>query len=130
MDNAAIVRDFYATWNPEDLAEDVEWRLAEGFPSDGHYRGRKAVFEEWWPRHAALFPEWKANPEHVLDAGDAVVVLGTYSGRAGTSEHKVRVPFAHIWWMKDGKVAAFDQHTNTLMLHRAIRGVGAAAIAA
>ena len=95
MSNSAVVRDFYASWNPEHLAEDVEWRMAEGFPSDGHYRGRQAVFEQWWPRHSALFPEWRASPDHFLDAGSAVVVLGTYAGRAVGSERSFSVPFAH-----------------------------------
>jgi uncharacterized protein len=120
MTDAELVSDFYATWNQDHLAEDVEWRMAEGFPSDGHYRGRRAVFEEWWPRHAELFPEWRAEPEHVLGAGEAVVVLGTYRGRASTSDLRVAVPFAHVWWMKNGKIAKFEQHTNTLLLDRAL----------
>ena len=125
MDNAAIVRDFYATWNAHHLAEDVEWRMAEGFPSDGHYRGRAGVFEEWWPRHVALLPELKAYPEHFLDGGAAVVVLGTYAGRVGRTGEHVSLPFVHVWWMKDGRIAAFDQHTNTLMLDKALRSAAA-----
>jgi hypothetical protein len=130
MDNAAIVRDFYATWNPDHLADDIEWRMAEGYPSDGHYRGHKGVFEEWWPRHIALLPELKAYPEHFLDSGSAVVVIGTYAGRVTPSGAEAAVPFVHVWWMKDGKMAAFDQHTNTLMLHRAMHGQPAVAKAA
>jgi hypothetical protein len=124
--NEAVVRDFYADWNPGHLADDVEWRLAEGFPSGGHYRGREAVLEQWWPRHAALFPEWQAQPRHFLDAGQAVVVLGTYAGRAAASEQCFEIPFAHLWWLKDGRIAAFDQHTDTLALDRASRAAGAA----
>ncbi|MDQ4087571.1 MAG: nuclear transport factor 2 family protein [Pseudomonadota bacterium] len=119
MTDAALVRDFYATWNPDHLADDVEWRLAEGFPSAGDYRGRRAVFEDWWPRHAAIFPEWQARVEHVVDGGEAVVVvLGTYTGRAAGSDTRFEVPFAHAWRIRDGKIAAFDQHTNTLAFHR------------
>lgn len=44
--------------------------------------GRKEVFKVWWPRLAAQFSEWSANPETFLDAGDAVVVLGHYTGIA------------------------------------------------
>lgn len=49
------VRRFHATLDPSILDGEVEWVLAEGFPAGGRHRGRRAVFEEWWPRHAALF---------------------------------------------------------------------------
>ncbi len=118
MTNADIVRDFYATFNPDHLDEDVEWRLAEGFPSEGHYRGRAGVFEQWWPRHTAIFTDWKAEPAHYAEGEGLVVVLGTYVGTSPVGE-SLTVPFVHVWWMKDGKVAAFEQHTNTLTVHRA-----------
>lgn len=123
MTNEQLIRDFYATWNPEHLAEDVEWRMAQGFPSDGHYRGRRAVFEDWYPRHAAIFPEWQAEVDRVLDSGEAVVVLGTYRGRAVRGD-PFAVPFAHVWRISGGKIAAFDQYTNTLSFERILAAQG------
>ena len=118
--NLEIIREWYATLNPEILDENVDWKLADGFPADGHYHGRKTVFEEWWPKHAAQFDDWKATPEQLLDAGEAVIVLGHYSGRAKVTGRTFEVPFAHVWWMRNGKIVKFGHHTNTLLLHRAI----------
>ena len=128
--NFEIIREWYATLNPEILDENVDWRLADGFPADGRYHGRRAVFEDWWPRLAAQFEDWKATPERFLDSGEAVVALGHYTGRARATGRAFEVPFAHIWWMRDGRIVKFDHYTNTLLLHRAITeptGAGATA---
>jgi len=118
--NIELIRKWYETLDPEFLDEDIDWRLAEGFPADGHYRGRKPVFEEWWPKLAALFDEWKATPERLLDGGEAVVTLGNYTGVAKATGRRFKVPFVHIWWIRDGKIVKFDHHTNTLLLHRIV----------
>jgi len=44
--NLEIIREFYETMNPEIIDPDVDWKLADGFPADGHYHGRKAVVED------------------------------------------------------------------------------------
>jgi ketosteroid isomerase-like protein len=123
--NLDIVRRWYATFDPDLVHEDIEWNLAEGFPSEGHYRGRKAVFEEWWPKLCTYFDDWKANVEHVLDAGDAIIGLGHYTGRAKATGRALHVPFVHVWWTRAGKIAKLDQHTNTLILHRIINDTSA-----
>jgi hypothetical protein len=118
--NLEIIKEWYETLNPEIVAPNVDWKLADGFPADGHYHGRKAVFEEWLPKLLAQFDEWKATPEQLLDAGDAIVSLGYYSGRSKATGREFEVPFAHIWFMKDGQITKVSHHTNTLMLHQAI----------
>ncbi len=78
------------------------------------------MFEEWWPKLAAHADDWKATPEQFLDAGEAIVALGHYTGRAKATGRTFKVPFAHVWWMRDGKIVKFDHYTNTLLLHRAV----------
>jgi ketosteroid isomerase-like protein len=118
--NAAIVRRFYATHDAALLAEDVAWHLAPGFPAGGRYDGRRAVLEEWWPKRAALFGTWRAIPDRLLDAGEAIVALGRYEGAALATGEWVSVPFAHVWWMREGRIAGLTQHTDTLLIDRAL----------
>ena len=118
--NIEIIREWYATLNPDIVDENVDWELADGFPADGHYHGRQAVFAEWWPKLAAQFDAWKATPEEFLDAGEAIIALGHYSGRAKATGRTFNVPFAHVWWMRDGRIVKLGHYTNTLLLHRAI----------
>ncbi len=120
LSNLEIVSDWYATRDTALLAEDVDWRIAEGFPAAGQYRGRRAVAEQWWPRHIAYFSEWEAKAEYLLDAGQAVIAVGAYRGRVLATGSEFKAPFAHIWWLSGGRVMAFDQFANSLPLHRAI----------
>jgi ketosteroid isomerase-like protein len=118
--NVETVRRFYATRDPAILDENIDWKLADGFPTGGRYRGRKAVFEDWWPRQDSHFGEWQANPESLLDAGEAVVALGRYQGVAKTTGRSIEVPFVHVWRMRDDRIVALEQHTDTLLIHRAL----------
>ena len=118
--NLEIIKKWYETLDPEIVDPDVDWKLADGFPADGHYRGRKAVFEEWLPKLLAQFDNWKATPEQLLDAGDAIVGLGYYSGRSKATSREFKVPFAHVWFMQNGRIVKVNHNANTLMLHRAI----------
>jgi hypothetical protein len=118
--NISAIRHFYTTWDAAMLAPNVEWRMAAGFPNGGTYHGVSGVFEQWWPRHSNTFSEWRAEPEHFLGSDEAVTVLGQYVGRAAATGRNFEVPFAHIWWMKDGMIAAFDQHCDTLLINQAL----------
>lgn len=118
--NLEIIQEFYETLNPEIIDPNVDWKLAEGFPADGHYHGRKAVLEEWYPKLVAQFDDWKGIPDQLLDAGEAIIGLGHYQGRSKVTGRTFKVPFAHIWFMKDGRIIKLNHNANTLMLYRAI----------
>jgi ketosteroid isomerase-like protein len=97
-----------------DMHPEIEWHQAQGLPHGGFYRGldevRRAVFdpldEEWWD-------EFSADPEEYLDAGQEVVVLGRYRGRAKRTGKLLDVPFVHIWSFRDGKAIRFRQFLDT-----------------
>ena len=121
MSHVELVRRSYEVFERGDLdavvadmAEDIEWQQAQGLPHGGTYRGladvRRAVFEpldaEWWA-------EFHALPNEFVDAGDQVVVLGRYTGRAKRTARPLDVPFVHIWSWRDGKVVRFRQFLDT-----------------
>ena len=60
--------------------------------------------------------EWQdytARAEEFLDVGDTVVVLGEYSGTYKTTRKPFKAPFAHVWRLKNDKVARFQAYTDT-----------------
>lgn len=59
----------------------IEWTEAEGFPYAGTYVGPDAVLAGVFARLGSEWDGYQAAPEEFLDAGDAVVALGMYSGR-------------------------------------------------
>lgn len=97
-----------------DMHPDIEWHQAEGLPHGGFYRGvdavRRAIFDpladEWWD-------EFSADPDELLDAGDEVVVLGRYRGRAKGTGKPLDIPFVHIWSFRDGRAWRFRQFLDT-----------------
>ncbi|MEO1658076.1 MAG: nuclear transport factor 2 family protein [Pseudomonadota bacterium] len=119
--NTDRAKAWYETLNPEMLADNIEWKLADGFPADGTFHGREEIFGVWWPKLAAQFSDWHASPSEFIDAGDAVVVTGQYSGVAKATGKTFEAPFTHIWWFnEDGQIVRMNHSANTLTLHNAI----------
>ena len=97
-----------------DMDPEIEWHQAQGLPHGGLYRGlddvRRAIFDplddEWWD-------EFAADAHEFLDAGDHVVVIGRYRGRAKRTGKRLDVPFVHVWTYRDGRAIRFRQFLDT-----------------
>lgn len=118
--NVEIVRSWYESPNQESLVPDAEWLITEGFPAGGQYVGITAIFEEFFPRLHSYFSEWESKVNEMLDAGDCVVALGYYSGRAKLTGTAFTCPFVHIWKLSNGKIVQFRQCADTLLIARAL----------
>lgn len=97
-----------------DMHPDIEWHQAQGLPHGGLYHGldevKRNIFDplddEWWD-------EFTATPDEFLDAGDEVVVIGRYRGRAKGTGKSLDVPFVHVWTLRDEKAIRFRQFLDT-----------------
>lgn len=65
---------------------------------------------------------WSLAVEHVLDAGDNVVVLGRYQAKHSETGSDLDAQFAHVRWLEDGKIKRFQQYADTHQAQRAIAG--------
>ena len=61
-----------------------------------------------------------AVPNDFIEAADRVVAFGTYSGTAKSTGKAMRASFAHLWRVRDGKIASFDMYADTLLVARAL----------
>lgn len=120
--NVDVIRGAYAAFAEGDvpavlaaMAPDVEWNEAENFPyADGNpYVGPDAIAEGVFSRLGQEWDFWSLAIEHVLDAGDNVVVLGRYQSRHSETGSDLNAQFAHIWWLENGKIKRFQQYTDT-----------------
>jgi ketosteroid isomerase-like protein len=69
-----------------------------------------------------LATEWdgfSVGLEELLDAGDAVVATGRYSGAHRQTGTRIHAQFAHVWKLRGGKVLSFQQYADTLQVTRA-----------
>ena len=121
MTNAEIVRTFYEKVEGGDLegglallAPDCAWTEMDGFPYAGTHVGPEGVREHVFARLGGEWDGFGLDVEEVLDAGDTVVGVGTYSGTYKATGKPMRARVVHVWRLRDGKVAAFEQFADTL----------------
>jgi uncharacterized protein len=131
QENMDIIRGLYDAFARGDipavlgaLDAAVEWREAEGFlyADQNPYIGPGAVLAGVFARLGGEWEEFQARPDGFLDAGEAVIVQGHYSGVYKATGKKVRAQFAHVWTLRDGKVVAFQQYTDTKQFSEAAKG--------
>ncbi len=120
MTNGEIIKgiyDSFATGNiPGVLGAmdaNISWTEAAGFPYAGTYIGPMAIVENVFMKLATEWDGFAAVPEQIVDGGDTVVALGNYSGTYKATGKSMKVPFAHVYDLKDGKIVKFVQHTDT-----------------
>ena len=121
MGNVELVRRAYEAFDRgdmdavvADMHPDIEWHQAQGLPHGGTYYGlavvQQAIFaplgERWWD-------DFRADREEFLDAGEQVIVLGRYTGRAKETGRRLDVPYAHVWTFRGGKAIRFRQFLDT-----------------
>lgn len=118
--NKELVEDLYGCFAVGDvpavlgvMTDDVQWTEADGFPLAGTYVGPQAVLEGVFMRLSEIGDHWSVVPEQYVVDGDTVVTLGTYTWNHKSTGEPASAKMAHVWAIRDGKVAAFQQHVDT-----------------
>ncbi len=124
MSNLDLVRGVYDAFGRGDVPavlgmmdENIVWTEAEGFPWGGSHRGSDAVLHDVFIKIAEAWEGFQAKAEEYIDDGNTVVAVGQYSGTYKATGKEVRLPFATLWRINNGKVIEFRQFTDTMALH-------------
>lgn len=102
------------------MAADIEWTEAEGYPYAGTFIGPDAIVEAVFVKLATEWEGYQAIPEQFVAEGDTVVALGHYSGTYKATNKSFHAPFVHVWTVRDDKFVKFVQHTDTVVVQRAL----------
>lgn len=130
MSNVAVVEALYAAFARGDMAAamagmapDIVWTEAENYPyaDRNPYVGPEAVLHGVFARIGADWDGFTVTSHERIDAGDTVVSLGRYSGVCKATGKAMDAQFAHVFRVKNGKVAAFQQYADTLGTARAMQ---------
>jgi uncharacterized protein len=105
------------------LSEDVEWTLfeIEGVPFSGTRRGSERVgefFSEVFDTEEVLHFE----PRELVAQGEKVVALGHYAWRVKSTGREYETDFVHVFSVRDGKVARYQEFMDTAVVGAAYRG--------
>lgn len=126
--NYDIVKDHYAASERQDIAamfthvsETVEWTEMAGFPCAGTWIGPQAVIDHVFKVLGSAWENYRFALEHLVDGGDIIVGIGTYSGTYRATRKLMQARVAHVWRLDAGKVVKFEQFTDTLLVTNAMR---------
>ena len=120
--NVRLVKDAYAAFARGDvdavvaaMHPDIEWHEAEHSPwhGPGGYRGPTEVLTNVFARIPADFTHFEVVSERVHDAGATVIVEGRYRATTAGNGQPLEAQVCHIWTIGDGKLARFQQYTDT-----------------
>lgn len=129
--NADVIRGVYAAFQKGDIpsvlaamAPDIVWNEAENFPyaDNNPYVGPEAVLQGVFARLGGEWDSFSVREEELIDAGETIVTLGRYGGAPKATGRAINAQFAHVWRFKNGKIASFQQYTDTLQATRAMGG--------
>lgn len=121
-----IVRSFYDKLKAGDapgalglMAPDIEWITMWHYKVDG--RGPERVAEGLFKPLMAEWSSFSLDPTEFIADGDKVVSLGRFTGVHGATGKRAEAGYAHVWTIKDGKIANFRQYIDTLAVAEARR---------
>lgn len=133
-ENLQVVKEGYAAFSRGDMAgllekfsRDIEWHIpGTGLPLAGTYRGHDGVaqFFQKLAQEAEIL-DFQAR-EFIAD-GDRVIVLGTERTKIRATNRTVDLDWIMSFTLRDGKVAAYRQYTDTKALADAYESSAAAA---
>jgi len=103
------------------FADDVEFRLAEHHPyrgSAGAWRGKQAIAQEFFAVAGPEWQSWTIGVEQTVEAPDAVIVEGRYTGLYKPTGRRMDVQVCHVWRFRGNRVVSFHQYVDTAALRR------------
>lgn len=122
-----VVEGIYSAFGTGDVPgvlgrfhDDIHWNEANNFPyADGNpYIGPDAVLGGVFGRCVGEWDGFRVEIDELLDAGDTVVALGHYGGTYKATGMPQRTQLVHVWRIRDGKAAQFQQYADTLHVAR------------
>lgn len=126
--NLAIVQSLYEAFAARDrdrileiFDPEIEWIQNEGFPGGGRHVGAEAVLNDVFAKFRVDWETWQVVVDRWLDAGEAIVALGEYHGTHKATGRSMKAAFAHVYWIRSGRIVRFEQYADTLKVAEAMR---------
>jgi ketosteroid isomerase-like protein len=126
MSNGEIVKRAYEAFARCDVQyvlagmdPKIEWYEAEGnpyMPSGKAWIGPDAVLNNLFMRLGTDWDGFAVHPAAYHDAGDTVVVEARYSGTHKVTRKRMNPQVCHVWTVRHGKLAKFQQYVDTAQL--------------
>ena len=103
-----------------DVSPEVRWTEMAGFPCAGTWIGPQQVIDKVFAVLGSTWNGYRFELESLVDGGDRIVGVGTYRGTYPATGKSMSARVAHVWQLKGGKIVAFEQFTDTLLVAQAM----------
>lgn len=103
------------------LAPDATWTEAKGFPYAGTYVGADAIVAGVFNRLGTEWIGYKAEVHTFMEDGDRVAAFGVYHGTYKATGKSMTASFAHLYEVRNGKIASMVQYVDSHMVSQALR---------
>ncbi|MDH4413154.1 MAG: nuclear transport factor 2 family protein [Rhizobium sp.] len=103
------------------LAPDATWTEAEGFPYAGTYVGPDAIVTGVFQRLGTEWIGYRAEVHTFMEDGDRVAAFGVYHGTYKATGKSMTASFAHLYEVRNGKIASMVQYVDSHMVVQALR---------
>jgi uncharacterized protein len=120
MTNLEIIQELYRAFREHDYAAflhictpDLVWIQNEGFPHSATYHGAASVIEGVFKSNDERWETFSFHIDQYLEAGDAVIVIGTYIGLNRQTQKPLCAAAAHVYDLVDSKVCRFRMFADT-----------------
>ena len=123
MSNTELVRslnEHFSSGNvPAALAlfdTSIEWYECGGMPfisGDGHFTGPDSVVANVFMQLPVHYDGFHVSVTDIFGEGDKVAMVGYYEGTNKVTGSPFKANAAHIWTVKNGKLAHFFQAVDT-----------------
>ena len=118
--NFEIIKAHYAASDAKDMSgmmapitQSTEWVEAAGFPYAGTYVGADAIVDGVFKRIGQDWDGFALKVDRVVDGGDTIVAVGTYSGVSRKTGKPMAARVVHVWDMEAGKANRFEQFVDS-----------------
>ncbi len=121
-ENIQLIRQIYEAFARVDvpavldaLADDVDWRFhgPATIPFGGSRRGREEVAQFFAALAEYVEADHFTPQEEFIASGDRVIVLGRERMRVKSTGSAWDTEWVHVWTIRDGKVAEFQEFSDT-----------------
>ncbi|MDX6699740.1 MAG: uncharacterized protein QOE65_3137 [Solirubrobacteraceae bacterium] len=105
----------------ENWADDIRWEGSNAdIPGAGVHEGTDAV-KGSLVELVQAFDNFSATPDEFIEQDETVVVLGHTEATPKGGGEAIKVPFVHVWRMRDGKAERVQLLTDTAVVADALR---------
>ena len=126
--NLQIVTEHYAASARQDVAAMmadvsplVAWTEMAGFPCAGTWIGPDQIIANVFAVLGSEWMDYRFTLERLVDGGEHIVGVGTYSGIYRKTGKAMQARVTHVWRLAAGKIVAFEQFTDTLLVAQAMQ---------